>query len=103
MKHLFVVVRSHGPAWDRTKPLDEQANWRGHAQFMDALEAEGVVVLVGPLEGSDDAMLVMRAADEEEICHRLSSDPWEGDMLHSSRIARWTLRIGGKRLATDDI
>lgn len=99
MKHLFVVVRSHGPAWDRIRPLDEQAGWRGHAEFMDVLEAEGVVVLAGPLEGTDDAMLVMRAADEEEIRNRLSSDPWEGHMLRSSRIARWTLRIGSEKLA----
>ena len=100
MSDLFVVVRTHGSAWDRSKPLVEQTNWRGHAEYMDALEAEGVVVLAGPIEGTDDAMLVMRAADEAEIASRLSVDPWSEDMLQTSRLARWTLRIGAERLAT---
>jgi len=98
MKHLFVVIRTHGPAWDRAKSLDEQANWRGHAEFMDALEAESVVVLAGPLEGTDDAMMVMRASDEEEIRNRLSADPWGEDMLQTAQISQWTLRIGRGKL-----
>jgi uncharacterized protein YciI len=102
VKHLFVVVRTHGPAWDRRRPLDAQAGWRSHAVFMDALEADGVVVLAGPLEGTDDAMMIMRAADEEEIRTRLAEDPWGDDMLHTSRIARWTLRIGQELLPAGD-
>jgi uncharacterized protein YciI len=102
MKRLFVVIRTHGPAWDRTRPLDEQTNWRGHAEFMDALEAQGLVVLAGPLEGTDDAMLIMRAADKEEISRRLAADPWGEDMLRTSRIAAWTLRLGHQLVAAGD-
>jgi uncharacterized protein YciI len=102
MNELFVVIRTHGPAWDRTQPLDAQTNWRGHAEFMDTLEAEGVVVLAGPLEGTVDAMLVMRAANEEEIRTRLSADPWGENMLRTSQIALWTLRIGQSLLAPGD-
>jgi uncharacterized protein YciI len=98
MKHLFVVIRAHGPAWSRTEPLEAQRDWRGHAEYMDALETKGVVVLAGPFEGDDDAMLVMRAADEQEITSLLAADPWSGDMLTTARIARWTLRIGRERL-----
>ncbi|HEX4160421.1 MAG TPA: YciI family protein [Rhizomicrobium sp.] len=102
MKNVFVVIRSHGPAWNRAQPLDAQANWRGHAEFMNTLEAEGAVILAGPLEGTDDAMLVMRAADEAEIRTRLSADPWGEDMLRTSQIAPWTLRIGQLLLTPDD-
>jgi uncharacterized protein YciI len=102
MKRLFVVIRSHGPAWDRAKPLDAQANWHSHAEFMDALEAEGVLVMAGPLEGTDDAMLIMHAADEEDIRIRLSADPWGEDTLRTSQIAPWTLRIGQNLLAPGD-
>lgn len=98
MGSLFVVIRTHGPSWDRTKPLDEQAGWNAHAEFMDALEAEGVVVLAGPLEGTDDAMMVMSAADEEEIRKRLAADPWREDMLRTALVAPWTLRLGRERL-----
>jgi uncharacterized protein YciI len=99
MSKLFVVIRTHGPAWDRNKPLDDQANFRGHAEYMDALEAEGVIVLGGPLEGTDDAMLVLRASDEDEIRRRLMPDPWGEDMLRLSRIAPWTLRLGRQNLS----
>jgi len=62
---------------------------------MDALEAEGFVVLGGPLEGTDDALLVIRAGTEDEIVSRLSGDPWTSkDLLRVSRIARWNLRLG---------
>ena len=37
MERLFAVLRSRGPAWDDSKPLEGQAEWAGHAAFMDAL------------------------------------------------------------------
>jgi uncharacterized protein YciI len=95
---FFAVLRTHGPAWDRSRPLDAQANWRAHAKFMDALEAEGFVVFAGPLEGTEDALMVMRASGEDEIRSRLAADPWGEEMLRTSQIAPWTLRIGRERL-----
>ena len=58
---VFVVVRSRGPAWDDSQPLERQQNWDGHAAFMDVLFHEGLVALVGPLEGTRDALIVVRA------------------------------------------
>lgn len=50
MPRLFAVMRSRGPAWNHSLPLDEQADWPRHADFMNALHAEGFVLLGGPLE-----------------------------------------------------
>jgi hypothetical protein len=62
---------------------------------MDALEAEGVVVLGGPLEGTPDVLLIMRARDAEEIRERLCADPWHReDLLRIGQVAPWTLRLG---------
>jgi hypothetical protein len=47
MQQLFVVIRSRGPAWQDSRPLEGQADWGPHASFMDSLAAEGVVVLGG--------------------------------------------------------
>ena len=64
MEPLFVVLRSRGPAWDDSKPLEGQAEWAAHAAFMDALYEERFAVLVGPLEGTRDALLVVRASGQ---------------------------------------
>ncbi len=99
MKRMFAVFRAHGPAWDRTRTLDAQVNWRAHADFMNALEADGFAILAGPLEGSEEALLIISAANDDEIRARLAADPWREDMLMLSRIAPWTVRLGEHRLA----
>jgi len=92
---LFVVIRTHGAAWADSRGLEAQQDWEAHASFMDSLEQDGFVVLGGPLEGTADALLVVRAGTEDEIVSRLSGDPWtRKDLLRISRIARWNLRLG---------
>jgi uncharacterized protein YciI len=95
MKRLFAAVRSRGAAWNDALPLEEQADWRPHADFMNALHDDGFVVIGGPLEGTRDVLLIIRANDADGIASRLESDPWSvGDMLRTTRIAPWTLRLG---------
>ena len=93
--NLFAVIRSRGAAWQPQLPLEEQADWDIHASFMNALESEGFVVLGGPLEGTHDALLIVRATTPDEIVNRLQDDPWTTrDLLRLSRISPWTLRLG---------
>ena len=95
MKKLFAVIRSRGSAWQAPRGLEEQEGWRPHADFMSGLAEEGFVVLGGPLEGSADVLLIVRAETEEEIVERLAPDPWSGmDLLGISRVAPWNLRLG---------
>jgi hypothetical protein len=94
MSRLFAVIRSRGPSWDASSPLEGQRDWRAHAEFMDGLEVAGFALLVGPLEGTQDALLVVRATDEAEVRSRLREDPWREDMLRTTLVAPWTLRIG---------
>ena len=62
---------------------------------MNALEAEGFVVLGGPLEGTPDVLLVFRASTPQEIHDRLAADPWTGlDLLRTTSVTPWTLRLG---------
>jgi uncharacterized protein YciI len=62
---------------------------------MDALEAEGLVRLAGPLEGGDDVLLICRGDSPEAIEARLAQDPWTpADMLHTTRIAPWNVLVG---------
>ena len=72
---IFAVVRTRGGAWEPGTGLEQQAGWRGHAVFMKALHREGFVVLVGPLEGTPDVLLIVRATTSQEIETRLAEDP----------------------------
>jgi hypothetical protein len=95
MKRVFAVIRSRGPAWDDSKSLEDQADWDGHSTFMDGLFEEGFAALVGPLEGTRDALLVLRAASEFEVMNRLTDDPWsQNGLLTTTLISPWQLRLG---------
>ncbi len=50
MTTLFAVIRTRGPAWRASFPLEGQTDWNAHASFMNGLKADGFVVLGGPLE-----------------------------------------------------
>lgn len=62
---------------------------------MNALAKEGFVILGGPLDGTSDVLLVMRAESPDDVRSRLAQDPWAGnDLLRITRAAPWTLRLG---------
>ena len=95
MKRVFAVVRTRGPAWEDAKPIEAQAEWAAHAAFMDALYDEGVAVLVGPLENTRDALLIVRASSADEVHARLASDPWTTNgLLTTAQVSAWRLRLG---------
>src|SRR5437899_814905 len=78
MPQLFAVIRTRGPAWQESRPLEGQADWSGHASFMNSLAKEGFVFLGGQLEGTSDRLLVGTARTPDEVRSRLAEDPWEG-------------------------
>jgi uncharacterized protein YciI len=95
MPQLFAVIRTRGPAFEPSRPLEEQADWAAHAAFMNGLVRDGVVILGGPLDGTADVLLVMRAETADEARCQLAADPWTAqDLLRVTRISPWTLRLG---------
>jgi uncharacterized protein YciI len=95
MKQLFAVIRCRGAAWQASHSMEGQEDWDAHASFMNALEREGFVVLGGPLEGTSEFLLIIRARTPDEILDRLSADPWaERDLLRVNRVTPWNLRLG---------
>ena len=95
MKRLFALIQSHGAAWDHSKPLEEQPQWIAHAEFMDRLVDEGFIALGGPLEGSEDVLLILRASSEQEIEQRLAADVWrQNGLLVSKQCFPWRIRLG---------
>jgi uncharacterized protein len=95
MRRLFAVTRTKGGSWNPAKILEEQEEWASHAAFMNGLHAEGFVLLVGPLEGTPDVLLIIRAEDEQEIRSRLEADPWtRNGLLQIKEVVPWRLRLG---------
>ena len=79
--------------------MESQADWAAHASFMNSLAKEGFVILGGPLEGSSDVLLIIRAKTPDEVRFRLVEDPWaRNDLLGITRVTPWTLRLGSLAL-----
>ena len=94
MPDYFLVERGKGPLWDRSRGRREQDGWVEHAAFMDALVAEGFIVLGGPIgEGDegDNTLLVVDAGDEATVRARLDEDPWPLEVLTIESIRPWTV------------
>jgi len=93
--NIFAVLRTRGPAWNDAAAMEEQVDWRGHADYMNQLVSEGVILLGGPLTGTRDVLLVFRAANEAEVDARLAADCWTVNcLLRTVRIDPWWLRLG---------
>ncbi len=75
--------------------MEGQVDWAGHAAFMDALFEERFAALVGPLEDTRDALLILRASSASEIIECLARDPWTTNgLLMTKQISLWQLRLG---------
>ena len=98
MRRPFAVLRTHGPSWDPARTMEEQTDWSAHASFMNALDEEGFVSVGGPLEGTDDTLLVIQAENPSEILQRLSDDPWtRSGLLVVKACWPWQIRLGSLR------
>ena len=93
MADYLLVRHVPGPAWDHSKLRREQAGWGEHAAFMDALAAEGFVVLGGPVGAGDGdyALLVVSAQDEAAVRARLADDPWADTVLTVESVEPWSV------------
>jgi uncharacterized protein YciI len=90
----FVVTRKPGPGWDCSRPMREQDGWDAHARFMDALAAEGFVVLGGPVGDRRRFLLIIDAEDETTIEARLAEDPWTPtEQLRIAKIDPWQVLL----------
>ena len=92
-KSLFAVINTRGPNWDDSKPMEEQVDWRGHADFMNALAADGFVLLGGPFTGTRDVLLIVCAEDRQEVETRLAPDCWVVKAVSYTHLTLPTKRI----------
>jgi uncharacterized protein YciI len=93
-KQLFVVRVERGGPWDWSKNMREQVEWPEHAQFMNSLVDDGLILLGGPLDGGREAFHVVDATSEEALRARFAADPWaKNGMLSITSVERWTILL----------
>jgi uncharacterized protein YciI len=91
---LYIVRVERGGPWDWSRGMREQVLWTEHAQFMNGLVDDGLIVLGGPLDGEREAFHVVDAASEEELRARFAEDPWaQNGMLTVTNVERWTILL----------
>lgn len=93
---FHVVLHRSGPQWDPSLPMEQQADWPAHAEFMDGLVADGSVVLGGPLADEHRVVHVVEAASAETVRDMLARDPWHGTHLVVDSVDGWTIRLDGR-------
>jgi uncharacterized protein len=103
---VFAVTTAKGPNWDLARGIREQQGWDEHAAFADGLVDRGVVVLGGPISSDRDddvGLLVVNAADEQEVRSIFSDDPWATNMvLRVKEVRPWTLWLDSRRSMSEE-
>ena len=90
----LAVRRVRGPAWNHALPMRSQALWAEHAVFMNALAAEGLIVLGGPIGSGEETLLVFDSESEETVRTRLEADPWTtAGLLEIGQVESWTILL----------
>jgi uncharacterized protein YciI len=94
--HYYVAVRAAGPAWDALRGMRKQERWDDHAAFMDALAAEGWIVLGGPLGDGTRALHVVAARSVQEVEDRFEADPWSRmNLFRLVSVEPWQILLRG--------
>ena len=77
--------------------MRQQTLWAEHAAFMNALAADGFVVLGGPVGDGAEVLLIVAASSEDAIRARLRDDPWSpAGLLEIVRVEPWTILLEHK-------
>jgi uncharacterized protein len=91
----FAVIREPGARWDPARPLQEQAGWPEHLEFMNALAEDGFIVVGGPLSDGRRALHIVNARSETEIRRRFDDDPWTAmKLLSIVSVEPWQALLG---------
>jgi uncharacterized protein YciI len=97
----FALTLVHGPGWDDTRGIREQHAWTEHADFMDGLVADGLILLGGPVGDGTQTLHVVEADHEEQIRQRLAEDPWaRARLLEIGSVRPWALWLDFRTDAT---
>jgi len=100
MKNTFIILWGPGPAWVTGKTVREQPFWDQHADFMDRLFENGMVVLGGPFADATGSLVVVEAESEQEVADLIAQDPFVVQGIFVLRsLKQWVLFLDARRKA----
>ena len=74
--------------------MREQEHWDEHARLMDAFVDDGFVVLGGPLDNEEKALLVINAESKQAVEARFADDPWiTMGVRRIASVERWEILL----------
>jgi uncharacterized protein YciI len=92
---LCVATMQPGPAWVGGRATREQPFWDEHAAFIDALTAEGRIMLAGPFTDGTGALQILRG-DVATMQALLARDPWIVRGVFATPLVRpWAIWVDG--------
>jgi uncharacterized protein YciI len=93
----FAVRLIHGPGWDPSRPIREQAGWDAHAAFMDGLVDDGFLIIGGPIGDGAQTLHAVDAGNENDVRARFGTDPWaSAGLLQVGSIEPWALWLDSR-------
>jgi len=95
MSDWFAVLRTRGTAWDEAVAMRSQPLWDEHRNYMNRIYDEGRVKLAGPLETSNQVLLVLTGESAGAVEAMLEDDPWTASgQLQTNWIRLWNVLVG---------
>jgi uncharacterized protein YciI len=92
-EQLFVVEIKTGPAWDSTKPPQEQARFREHSAHLRLLREQGHLVMGARF--ADKGHLVLRAASPAAARALMDEDPSMRERTFTYELHEFRVFYGG--------
>jgi uncharacterized protein YciI len=91
-QRVLVVFRA-GPAWG-SGPPEDQPGWNAHAEFVDALVADGIFVMGGPLSDYSGSVNLLEGVTAAEAAELLATDPFvRNGVFEVESIRDWTVYV----------
>jgi uncharacterized protein YciI len=88
-----MLIHRAGPTW-KSGPPEDQPDWDAHADFVDALIAEGKFVMGGPLSDSSGSLVLFENVTAEEVRELIKEDPFvKNGVFVVDEVFDWTIYV----------
>jgi len=93
MPKRVVVVWRAGPTWT-SGGVPDQPGWDAHAQFIDALVAQGTFVMGGPFADNSGSMSLLEGVSVDEARRIVADDPFvENGVFVLEDVREWDVFV----------
>ena len=98
LKKKVALFLQPGPNWNSSKGVREQELWDEHAQFVDELFDQGLIMLAGPFAPDGTGALVILNVESAAEARRIyAKDPWaHRQILLTADAKEWSIFLDAR-------